>query len=287
MAASSGLDELLGEFKENEQLATSAAQNVETTNGDQQSIGNPARENDSGGEEGDYADHPLNIPPNYRELNSIIQDEEQDSTLTPPTRQLESILHGSNQGKSKKGATKTALKWFNNFLREYWRDPRRADRKPDVDLVGCERLYDYLTDNNLDLDLMGTFCTYLVKTPAGNCRTGFLSWNSANSYLGQVISYHTDRNARGAVGLSGNKIMEVFGDGRFLSKSRSQMQKRISERSKDHGIPLVVAKSGATEQDWKLIAMSAVLIGGPSLAEFWAISVAMTHFASRGKFPIL
>lgn len=235
-----------------------------------------------GGEEEDHL--PQEIPHHVRQLDPIVTDE-LDAGLQPNSRKLNSILSSSNQAKSKKGATKTALKWFDNFLREYWADDRHRSHAPPN--LQIDRLYDHLTDENLSLELMGTFCTYLCDTNAPTSRTGFLSWNSANSYLGQVISYHIDGNYKDhAVGLTGGKVMEVFGDGRFLSKSRSQMQKKISKRSKDHGIPLVIAKSGATELDWKIIAMSSVLLGSKTanLAEFWALSVAMTHFASRGKF---
>ena len=232
----------------------------------------------------DGAEHlPQEIPPHLRQLDSIVTYES-DETVATPTRQLDPILAVTNQGKSKKGATKTALKWFDKFLFEYWQDDRYKEGAPPDLRVG--RLYDHLTDDNLTPNLIGTFCTYLCDTESPTSRTRFLSWNSANNYLGQVISYHIDGNSKNhATRLSSAKIIEVFGDGRLLSKSRSQMQKKISERSKEHGIPLVIAKSAASELDWTLIAMSSVLLGSrmSHLSEFWAISVAMTHFASRGK----
>lgn len=211
---------------------------------------------------------------------------------TAPAINLAPILAQPNQHIAKKKQLKTALAHFNAFLHAYW---RREGSQRDLNTIpNHARLYDYLLDSDLQPELVGAFCTYLSNASSKSGRNGYLSAGSCSNYLSAVANYYLLRTYLPNWAYKVNeddqlppaKVEACFGSkSEYYRKSSGALKKKISERSKEDGIPLVVPKSGASEEDWIIIAMSCVLQGRkyPTLPEFWAFSIALTHFAARGK----
>ena len=231
---------------------------------------------------------PVLQPTNEQDVHEqsalAVGDEEppEDEVSPVENKRIKPILSVDNQTRAKFQQQQTALGWFNKFLKELWSEPNCSKNLSKHGTYDSSRLFDYLEEDDLNaVDLVGCFCTYLTKTPADGGRDGFLSYGSAQSYVAQVSSYYTDQNCK--VKLPKGKVDDCFGRSRYKSKSIAAMKTTIANRLKETGGKLVKEKPGASAVDWILIAMSAVLSGGHILAEFWAVCIAMTHFASRGK----
>ncbi|CAJ1957438.1 unnamed protein product [Cylindrotheca closterium] len=188
------------------------------------------------------------------------------------------ILDMKNKEVSSLAQQKSALRHLSTFLAKYW---TQSETFKDLSALDKKELYKYVTDDDLNRNLIGAFCNYLSDAKAkGHSRDNkTLSHQTTQNYISQVCGYFVYHCPH----LSEEKVNHCFGKSPFLTKCRDAMRKKISDRSKEHGIPLVVPKSGATKDDWIAIAWSCVLQGSADLAEFWSLCIALTQLASRGN----
>ena len=194
---------------------------------------------------------------------------------------LTPILSAKNREAACLKQQKSALNHFSTFLTIYWNSELT---KKDYSTFTKKRLFEYITDDDLNDELIGTFCNYLSNVQckgSSSIRDGKLSSQTAQNYCSQVCGYFVNDRPD----LSKDLVQKIFvktSDASYLSRSKKQMMRKISNRSKEHGVPLVKPKAGASKKDWIAIAASCVLESSVDLAEFWSLCTALTHMASRG-----
>ena len=121
---------------------------------------------------------------------------------------------------------------------------------------------------------MGGFCNWLS--------TENLSWYTTQSYVIQVCTFFRFGQHRNKQ-LPKDLLEETFGQNMYLQNALRALRKAKSDECKKTGESLTKAKVPGNDEDWTVLAMGCLLSCDVHLAEFYAFTVGMTHFAARGK----